>query len=263
MLKQVARLTSVSAALVLLGAGAAYAQSAEALAAPDEPPPVLPTSGDGGAVVKLLGDICKPLLNGGGNFEALATAAGLEKDRRSEDWIMPLSRRPYQVVMRAPSNVNRNVCELRVRYAPGWQGPIVEALNVYRFLHEPQLRLQRNEQARYTDAERTTTTWDNFENQGFDGHVFGLVMVQLRNTDGTSVSNQYDEALIQYAKRPASPEFIQQARAYMEAMRQYEEEQRRAAEQGAAAPAEGAPSADLPAADPASAAAASSAPPAS
>lgn len=265
MLKHVARLTSVSVALALLGAGAAYAQSAEALAAPEEPPPVLPTTGDGGAVVKVLGDVCQPLLAGNvANFPALAASAGFTQDRRTEEWVRPLAQRPFQIAMRSPSTVNRNVCELRIRYAPGWQGPIIEALNVYRFLHAPQLRLQRNEQATYTDAERTTTTWDNFENQGFDGHVFGLIMVQLRNTDGTSLGRGYDEAIIQYAKRPALPEFIEQARAYTEQMRAFEEQQRRAAEAGAeAAPAPDSPTATVPAADPASAAAQSTLPPAS
>lgn len=256
MLNTIARLAPLSAMLAIVGAGAAYAQAqpqpaAAAAAAPgpipaaqpaaNEPPPVLPTTGDGAVVAKVLTDVCQPMLEGRGQFVPLVTAAGFTKDRRSDDYIYRLDpRRPYQISMRQPSQANRNVCELNIRYAPGWQGPIIEALNVWRFLHEPQMRLQRNEA--YDDpnarAQRTINTWDNYENQGFDGAIWGLVITQLKNPDGTPTNPQYAEALIQYAKRPALPAFVAQANAYREAMRQQELQQQQQAPAQPVAPAQ-------------------------
>lgn len=247
MLKKIAQIATAGAAFCIIGAGVAHAQSEEALAAPEEPPPTLPTTGDGAVIVKLLSDVCQPMLEGRGQFEQLVTAAGLRKERNSDDYIIPLSQRPFQISMRPPTPQNRTVCELNVRYAPGWQGPIIEALNVWRFLHTPQLRLQRNEQYddRNAAARRTINTWDNWENQGYDNTMVGLVMTQLRNPDGTPLNRQYDEARIQYQKRPPLAEMVAAAQAYREAVRQQELQQQQQQQQQEAAPP--APSAGVPA----------------
>ena len=118
---------------------------------------------------------------------------------------MPLAQKPYQVTIIPPGAANEGLCDMRVRYAAGTDDVIVESLNVWRFLHEPQLHLKRNDIASYTDAQRTTTTWDNWENQAIDGKMIGLILVQLNKDDGGPVDTTYDEAIVQYAVRPPLP----------------------------------------------------------
>jgi hypothetical protein len=135
----------------------------------------------------------------------LAKAAGMTKDRKTQDFVMPLTQKPYQVALTPLGDSNKNVCELKVRYAPGWDQPIIDAMNVWRFLHEPQLHLQRNDIANHKDAQRTTTTWDNWENQSVDGRMIGLILVQLNKADGSAMDKNFDEALVQYSIRDALP----------------------------------------------------------
>lgn len=231
MIKTTTRMLMAGAAVLTLGVGAASAQYQL-----DPENPQLPTTGDGAAIVGVLQDVCTPLVEGNGELEPLAEAAGFRQDRRSQQWTLPLSQRPFQIEVRKASGRQGTVCEMRVRYAPGWQGPIIEALNVFRFLHEPQLVLQRNEQAEYADLNRTTNTWDNWDNQGFDGAMYGLVIVQEKGPGGAAISPNYDQALIQYQKRPALPEMIAAAEAYEEAVRQQELQQQQQQQQQQQAP---------------------------
>lgn len=180
------------------------APAPEVAAAPAEPPPVLPTTGDGAVVVNLLTKICQPLVKGG-NLDALARAAGVAKDRRTEKYTVALSQRPFQIVVEPQTPANKDICEMTIRYAPGWDQPIIDAMNIWRFLHEPQLFRQRNDIGMYTDLRRTTTTWDNRENIARDGARIGLIFVQLDKLDGSSVNPGYDEALIKYQIAPTAP----------------------------------------------------------
>lgn len=171
---------------------------------PPEPPPVLPTTGDGAVITGLLTNVCVPLTQGG-DFAKLAKAAGLKKNNRTQEWVMTLAQKPYEVAMTPPGAANKGLCDMRIRYAAGTDAVIVESLNVWRFLHEPQLHLKRNDVANYTDAQRTTTTWDNWENQAIDGKMIGLILVQLNGQDGGPVNAAYDEGIVQYAVRAALP----------------------------------------------------------
>ncbi len=193
-------------------AAPAAAAAAPAADAEDNAPPVLPTTGDGGAVVKLLANLCKPLVEGRGDFDTLAKAAGMTLDKNSGDYVLALSQRPFQISAHKPSNQNLTLCELHIAYAPGWDQPIIDALNTWRFLHAPQLHLERNEIGTYSDAQRTTLTWDNWANQGFDGIMVGLDMVKLKKTDGSPLSPYATDALIQYSQRSPLPESVAAAR---------------------------------------------------
>lgn len=180
------------------------AEAAPAPEAPPPPPPELPTTGDGAVVVNLLTKICLPLVNGG-NIDTLAKAAGVVKDRRTEKYTVPLSQRPFQIVIEPQGQTNRDICEMTIRYAPGWDQAIIDGMNVWRFRHEPQLFLQRNDIGMYADLKRTTTTWDNRQNLERDGKQIGLIFVQLDKLDGSTVGPGYDEALIKYQIRALPP----------------------------------------------------------
>jgi hypothetical protein len=178
--------------------------AAVAQVAPPEPPPVLPTTGDGAVITSLLTKVCAPLSQGG-DFVKLAKSAGLKKNNKTQEWVMPLAQKPYEVAMTPPGAANKGLCDMRVRYAAGTDQVLIESLNIWRFLHEPQLHLKRSDIINSTDAQRTTTTWDNWENQAIDGKMVGLILVQLNKDGGGPVSPAYDEAIVQYAVRPPLP----------------------------------------------------------
>jgi hypothetical protein len=183
-------------------AAAAPAQTAEA-PKPAEPPPTLPTTGDGAVVTNLLTQVCRPLVEQGGDLKAMAKKLGLKQDRKSGEYVMALSQKPFQISVVPMGETNKNVCELHVRYAPGWDQPIIDAMNIWRFLHDPQLHLQRNDIGKYTNTQRQTTTWDNWENQAYDGKMIGLIFVQLKGPNGGPVNPNYAEGIIQYSQRKA------------------------------------------------------------
>lgn len=215
MSKLITRVLAPGAILAMFGALSVQAQQqAAAPAQSDEPAAqaALPTTGDGAAIVKLLTGVCKPSVEGRGLFDDLVKSNGLTKAKDSEDYVMPLSQRPYQISVHKPSNQNLTTCELRVTYAPGWDQPIIDALNTWRFLHSPQLHMQRSQIATYKDAKRTTMTWDNWENQGDDGIMAGLTFNKIANPDGTPIVRGAETAVISYQVRTPLPEMVASAR---------------------------------------------------
>ena len=185
-------------------AAAAPAPPAAVAEEPPPPPPVLPTTGDGAVVTTLLSRICEPLVKGG-NLDTLAKQAGLTMDRKLKKYVVGLSQKPYQVVLEPQGSNNKNVCELRVQYAPGWDQPILESLNIWSFLHAPQLFTQRNDIGRTAVMQRTTTTWDNRENEMHDGKRIGVLFSKVQQFDAKAPTN-IAEAIIRYSIRaPEGP----------------------------------------------------------
>jgi hypothetical protein len=181
----------------------AAAPPAQVAEAPAPPPPVLPTTGDGAAITTILTKICVPLANGG-DFKTLIKAAGLKQDSKTQEWVQPLAQKPFQISIADPGANNKGTCEITVRYAPGWDQPIIDALNIWRFLQSPQLHLQRSDKMNTPTVQRVSTTWDNYENQLIDSKMVGLILVQLNKPDGTAaLTPTYDEAIIQYQVRKA------------------------------------------------------------
>jgi hypothetical protein len=181
----------------------AAAAPAPAAEAPAPPPPVLPTTGDGAAITTLLDKVCVPLANGG-DFQKLVKAAGMKVDNKTNEWVQALSQKPFQIAIADPGPNNKGTCEMTVRYAPGWDQPIITSLNIWRFLSTPQLHGQRSDKMNGSKVQRVTTTWDNYENQLVDGKMIGLVLVQLNKPDGTAaLYPDHDEALVQYQIRKA------------------------------------------------------------
>lgn len=184
----------------------AAAAAAAASAARRELPQTLPTTGDGADVTRLLTNVCKPMVKGG-NFDALAKANKLKLDRKTGEYVTPLSgSKDYRVGI-YPPGINKTTCQMNLRYAVGGDQELVDSLNIWRFLHEPQMVLRRNDGANYADVQRITTTWDNYANQMIDGQMYGLAIVQINQRDGTkNVNPKYDEATIQYSVRaPVQP----------------------------------------------------------
>jgi len=128
-----------------------------------EPPPTLPTGGDGAVILNIIEKVCVPLVRGG-KLDDLAKANGFKLNRREGTWTLPLGGdKNYNVTM-FPVGINKDVCRGEVHYAIGGEKPIVSALNVWAFLHQPELILQANYVSVNADGvKRVQKSWEHLE----------------------------------------------------------------------------------------------------
>lgn len=166
--------------------------------APAEPPPTLPTAGDGAAVLSVLTRACLPMVREGKTVEDVAKDLGMRRDRRSGSYQLGLGGDRNYTISVLPKGANDNVCNVQINYAVGGEEPIVEALNIWSFLQEPRLRMQRNDFAVGPDnIKRITLAWEHFN----DSESTGLVFVQLKNPDDTPLERRYDQATLLFSER--------------------------------------------------------------
>lgn len=166
-------------------------------AAPDPAAnPTLPTAGDGAAVISVIDKLCVPLVRGG-NFDQLAAAAGGKKNRRDGSYTIIMGAKPYSITVAYPGS-NANVCSLTLNYALGQERPIITGLNIWAFLHDPELKLQRNDFVVGADSvKRITLSWEYFT----DKTSTGLVFVQLKKPDDSPLNAKFDQATLLYSER--------------------------------------------------------------
>jgi hypothetical protein len=128
-----------------------------------EPAPTLPTTGDGAVVLSVIEKICVPLVRGG-KLDDLAKANGFKQNRRDNTWVMGLGGdKNYTVTLFSPGS-NKDVCRGEVHYAPGQDKPIVSAINIWSFLHKPELVLQANYVNTDPDGiKRVRKSWEHLE----------------------------------------------------------------------------------------------------
>jgi hypothetical protein len=133
-----------------------------------EAPPSLPTSGNGAVILSVIEKICVPLVRGG-NLDDIAkansAALGLKKNRRDNTWTMPLdpANKDTSITIQ-PTGSNKDVCRAEVHYALNDDKPIVGAINIWSFLHQPELMLQANYVAVDPDGvKRVRKSWEHFD----------------------------------------------------------------------------------------------------
>ena len=166
-------------------------------AQPAEPPPVLPTSGDGAAILQALDKVCLPAVRGQG-LEAAAKAAGLKKNRKDETWTMPLGgARDYAIIFQ-PQYSQKDVCQAEVRYALGQEKPIVTAINIWSFLQKPMLILGANYVA--VDADGVKRVRKSWESQD---QTHAVNFSTERKPDDTPLNARYDTGRLFYQERAA------------------------------------------------------------
>lgn len=172
--------------------------------APDAatPPPaepektyVLPTTGAEGQIIDVINRVCKPLI-AGGNLDQLAKGLGYKKNRRDGTWSAALQTKPYTLTI-WPQGSNKDVCRLVVNYEINQEKPIIVGLNIFSFLHKPELLQQRNDFVPATDYKRITNSWEYFD----ENQSIGLVFLQLKKPDGSPVSNKWDVGEVLYSER--------------------------------------------------------------
>jgi hypothetical protein len=192
-------------------AGGAVAQTADVAAQPApaasvpvtpapaaEPPPALPTSGDGAEVLAALDQVCLPAVRGG-NLEDLAKANGYKLNRREQTWGKPLGGQKNYSIVLFPQGSNKDVCFAELRYAMGKDEEIAKALNVWAFTRQPPL----DPTANYTQPvdpdglKRVRRSWEYLS----ASQSIGLNFSTVRKPDDTQVAKNYDQGTLQYQER--------------------------------------------------------------
>ena len=177
---------------------AAPAPSATPAPEPAAETPTLPTSGDGAVLLSVVDKICVPMVRGG-NVDDLAKAMpGMKKDRRSGAWTMPLGGDKAYVVTVFPLGSNKDVCRGEIHYAVNQTDPIVKALNVWSFLHQPEFILQANYVKVYDDGvKRVQRSWEHLDASGSQAVNF----TTLTKPDDTALNAKFSAAEFYYQER--------------------------------------------------------------
>jgi len=173
------------------------APGAEATPAPAAETPTLPTSGDGAVLISVIEKVCVPLVRGG-NFDDLGKAMGMKKNKRDNTWSLLLGTdKNYTVTVFSPG-ANKDVCRGEIRYAINQTEPLVKALNVWSFLHQPELILQANYVKVYDDGvKRVQRSWEHLEANASQAVNF----TTLTKPDDSSVNAKYSAAEFYYQER--------------------------------------------------------------
>jgi hypothetical protein len=178
---------------------AAAPPAAETPAAPAEAPPAVPTSGDGAVILNVLEKVCVPMVRGTPLDQLAATLPGARKNRRDGTWQLPLggASRDYNLTI-LPQGSNRDVCLAEVHYAVGEDKPIVTALNVWSYLHKPELILQANYVNTDPDGRhRVRKSWEHLESASSTAVNFTIE----RKADDTPLNRGYDTGMLYYQER--------------------------------------------------------------
>jgi hypothetical protein len=170
--------------------------------APGEPPPTLPTTGDGAVLLNIVEKVCVPLVRGG-KLDDLAKANGFKLNRRDGTWAMPLGGDKAYTVTMFPVGVNKDACRGEVHYALSGEKPIVSAFNIWSFLHQPELLLQANYVN--TDADgvkRVRKSWEHLDSTSSTAINFST----MTKPDDTPLNKNFATAEFVYQERHLTPQ---------------------------------------------------------
>jgi hypothetical protein len=177
--------------------GPTAAPAPAAQAAPAAPAPTLPTTGDGAAVLSVLEQICVPAVRGQA-LDQLARSAGFKNNKRDGTWTKPLGADRAYTITLLSQGANKDVCQAEIHFAVGQEAPIVSALNVWSFLHQPELILQANYVAVDADGvQRVRKSWENLEAHSSTAVNF----TTERKPDGSPLNPRYDLGKLYYQER--------------------------------------------------------------
>lgn len=180
-------------------APAAPPVAADPAAAPaPEPEKVyaIPTTGEIGQIIDVINRICVPLVRGGDIAKLATKDMGFKYNRREATYTQTLQTKPYTLTVFAPGS-NKDVCRIALNYTLGGEKPIIVGLNIFSLLHQPELLQQRNDFVPATDYKRITNSWEYFT----DHESIGLVFLQLKKPDGSSVNAKWDMGEVLYSER--------------------------------------------------------------
>jgi hypothetical protein len=182
-------------------AGAAPQGAPAPAATPEAPPapepPAIPTAGDGAVLINVLEKICVPQVRGQ-SIDQLAPALGMRKNRRDNTWSMPLGGDKNYTVTIWTQGVNKDVCQAEIHFAVGQDAPIAKAINIWSFLHKPELILQANYVAVDADGvKRVRKSWEHLESASSTAVNF----TTWRKPDDSPLNKNYDTGILYYQER--------------------------------------------------------------
>lgn len=166
--------------------------------APAPPPPTVPTTGDGAVVLSVLERVCVPAVRGQ-SIDDLAKAMGMKKNRRDMSWAMGLgSHKTHQIIVLAQGS-NKNSCVAEVRFAVGQEAPIVSAINIWSFVHQPELLPTANyvQPVDPDGLKRVRKSWESVTSTSSTGLNFSTV----RKPDDSPLNRNYDTGMMFYQER--------------------------------------------------------------
>jgi hypothetical protein len=159
--------------------------------------PSLPTTGDGAVVLDVLEKVCVPLVHNG-NLDQLAQANGFKKNRRDGTWVKPLGGDKNYTITMLPPGVNKDVCQAEIHFAVGQDAPIYKAINVWAFMHRPELIQTANYVAVDADnVKRVRRSWEHQESSSSTAVNF----TTWRKPDDTPLNRAYDTGMLFYQER--------------------------------------------------------------
>ena len=156
----------------------------------------VPTTGEIGQIIDVINRICVPLVRGGDISKLATKGLGFKANKRDGTYTQTLQVKPYTLTVYAPGS-NKDVCRIAVNYTLGGEKPIIVGLNIFSLLHQPELLQQRNDFVPATDYKRITNSWEYFT----DHQSIGLVFLQLKKPDGSSVNGKWDMGEVLYSER--------------------------------------------------------------
>ena len=165
------------------------------------PPPTLPTTGDGAVILSLIEKVCVPLVRGG-NLDDLVKqnpTLGLKKNRRDLTYVMPLDPTNKDTSITIfPVGSNKDVCRGEVHYTLNQDKPIVSAVNIWSFLHQPELILQANYVSVNADGvKRVQKSWEHVDAASSTAVNF----TTWTKPDDSSLNAKYSTGEIFYQER--------------------------------------------------------------
>lgn len=199
-----------NAIISLIAAGLATSAAAQTAdpAAPLPTPPAtapapepekvyaIPTTGEIGQIIDVINRVCVPLVRGGDIAQLASKDLGFKFNKREGTYTQTLQTKPYTLTVYSPGS-NKDVCRIAINYTLGGEKPIIVGLNIFSLLHQPELLQQRNDFVPATDYKRITNSWEYFT----DHESIGLVFLQLKKPDGSSVSDKWDMGEVLYSER--------------------------------------------------------------
>jgi hypothetical protein len=161
-------------------------------------PPSLPTTGTGATVLQVLERLCIPAVRGQ-SPDQTAKAMGFKNNRRDGTWTTSLGTGDKNhVIILLPQYSQKDVCRAEVRYPIGQEAPIISALNIWSFLHQPELILQANYVNTDPDGlKRVRKSWE-----ALDAASSTAVNFTVERTGADQpVNKAYDRGILYYQER--------------------------------------------------------------
>jgi len=157
----------------------------------------LPTSGNGAVLINVLEKICVPIVRGQ-SLDTVAKAQGWKFNKREGSWSMPLGGdKAHQVIIFA-QNSNKTVCQGEIRYPIGQDEELFKAVNVWSYLHQPQLQMQANYVAVDADGvKRVRRSWEYYDQKTSTA----VNISTMKKPDDSPIGKNYDAAAIFYQER--------------------------------------------------------------